>query len=114
MSEQITSAAEFDALPEYSVIRIYDGQDPNAAICYDLPEGRRWFTTVDAPSADGNGYSSSRLAEYYIDDQEWGQPLVLRPDEHPAGAAEPGGRGASVARGGEWRRFVGSMLRPHP
>lgn len=83
-TDTITTAAELDALPEYSVIRIHDGADPNAAICYDLDEGRRWFTTVDAPSANGNGYTSQQLAEYYIDDQEWGQPTLLRPDAEPA------------------------------
>lgn len=36
-TDTITTAAELDALPEYSVIRSHDGADPNAAICYDLP-----------------------------------------------------------------------------
>ena len=72
----ITTKAELEALSEDAVIMIYEhGVEPNAAVLSVLSSGPLWFTTVDAPSNNGDGYSHEAIWRMYGEDDD-GYPRI--------------------------------------
>ena len=72
----ITTVEELGALPEGAVIAFEDIGVPNAAVLASTEDGPRWWTTVDAPSANGDGYPHESIWSCYGESGEPGITLV--------------------------------------
>ena len=72
----ITTVEELRALPEGAVIAFEDIRVPNAAVLASTEDGPRWWTTVDAPSANGDGYPHESIWSFYGESGEPGITLV--------------------------------------
>ena len=72
----ITTVEELGALPEGAVIAFEDIGTPNAAVLASTEDGPRWWTTVDAPSANGDGYPHESIWSFYGESGEPGITLV--------------------------------------
>ena len=72
----ITTVEELGALPEGAVIAFEDIGTPSAAVLASTEDGPRWWTTVDAPSANGDGYSHESIWRCYGESGEPGITLV--------------------------------------
>ena len=72
----ITTVDELEALPEGAVIAFEDVGIPNAAVLASTEDGPRWWTTVDAPSANGDGYPHESIWSCYGESGEPGITLV--------------------------------------
>ena len=72
----ITTVEELGALPEGAVIAFEDIGTPNAAVLASTEDGPRWWTTVDAPSANGDGYPHESIWSFYGESGEPGITLI--------------------------------------
>ena len=72
----ITTVEELEALPEGAVIAFEDIGTPSAAVLASTEDGPRWWTTVDAPSANGDGYPHESIWSFYGESGEPGITLV--------------------------------------
>ena len=72
----ITTVEELGALPEGAVIAFEDIGTPNAAVLASTEDGPRWWTTVDAPSANGDGYPHESIWSSYGESGEPGITLI--------------------------------------
>ena len=72
----ITTVEELGALPEGAVIAFEDIGTPSAAVLASTEDGPRWWTTVDAPSANGDGYPHESIWSFYGESGEPGITLV--------------------------------------
>ena len=72
----ITTVEELGALPEGAVIAFEDMGTPNAAVLASTEDGPRWWTTVDAPSANGDGYPHESIWSFYGESGEPGITLI--------------------------------------
>ena len=77
----ITTVDELKALPEGAVIAFEDIGTPNAAVLASTEDGPRWWTTVDAPSANGDGYPHESIWSFYGESGEPGITLIYH--HHP-------------------------------
>ena len=81
----ITTVEELEVLPEGAVIAFEDMGTPNAAVLASTEDGPRWWTTVDAPSANGDGYPHESIWSFYGESGEPGitliYPLVFDADD---------------------------------
>lgn len=68
--DKITTAAELDALPVDTIVKVFDEDDPTARLSFWLKgRGGLWWTF-----AATTGYASSEMAE------EWTYTVLYRPD----------------------------------
>ena len=72
----ITTVDELEALPEGAVIAFEDIGTPSAAVLASTEDGPRWWTTVDAPSANGDGYPHESIWSFYGESGEPGITLI--------------------------------------
>ena len=75
----ITTVEELGALPEGAVIAFEDMGTPSAAVLASTEDGPRWWTTVDAPSANGDGYPHESIWSFY---GESGEPGITLANTH--------------------------------
>lgn len=71
--------AEFKNLPVGSIVTVEEHwYGAQAAILGDTEDGPRWWTTLDAPSGNGDGYTPSTMWSYYGEEDAKGVTLIRR------------------------------------